>query len=157
MRLLDGRTHLARVAGLFAAGLVVFVVIRALLVPADFGVYGHYRAGALDDSRKLPVVHAGQAACAECHTDIAELRAKGRHARIGCEACHGAQGRHAKAPDEAKPERPNGRTACVSCHAASVARPAKHPQVEVADHPGDDTACIACHLPHQPGAAPEAK
>lgn len=151
-----GKAHLLRVAALFAAGLVVFLVVRWLLVPADFGVHGHYRASALDDARALPVVHAGQAACVECHSDTAEARQAGRHARIACEACHGPQARHAGGDEQAKPARPHGRTTCLPCHAASVARPARYPQVEIADHAGD-AACIECHQPHQPGSAPEAK
>lgn len=153
---LAGKTHLLRVAALFVAGLFAFLVVRWLLVPADFGIYGHYRASALDDVRALPVVHAGQAACVECHTDTAELRQKGRHARVSCEACHGPQGRHAAAADEAKPTRPHGRTTCLPCHERNVARPASFRQVDVVDHAGDNS-CIECHLPHQPGAAPEAK
>jgi hypothetical protein len=45
MRFRDAE-HLARLAGLFLAGAALFVVLRAALVPDDFGVYGHYRAGA---------------------------------------------------------------------------------------------------------------
>jgi hypothetical protein len=156
MRFLEGRAHLVRVGFLFLAGLVVFLVLRGLFVPADFGVYGHYRAGALEDNRKPAVVHAGQAACVECHTDTDEARRPGRHARISCEACHGAQARHAGAPDQVKPERPPGRNVCLPCHSANVARPATFPQVDVEEHAGD-AACVACHLPHQPGAAPEAQ
>ena len=51
--------HLLRMAAIFVAGAVLFIVVRGLLVPEDFGVYGHFRAGALDDNRQRPLVHAG--------------------------------------------------------------------------------------------------
>ena len=38
-----------------------------LLVPSDFGVYGFYRAGALNDVKARPIAYAGRAACEECH------------------------------------------------------------------------------------------
>ena len=41
------KEHLLRVAGLFVAGVLAFLVLQAFLVPRGFGVYGHYRAGAL--------------------------------------------------------------------------------------------------------------
>ena len=53
-RLFGHREHLVRVAGLFLAGVVVFVVLQALLIPEGFGLYGHYRAGALADNRARP-------------------------------------------------------------------------------------------------------
>ena len=38
------REHLLRMAALFVAGLAAFVVLRGVLVPADFGELGHYRS-----------------------------------------------------------------------------------------------------------------
>jgi hypothetical protein len=37
-RLFENKEHLVRMAALFAAGLVVFLVMQALLVPEGFGV-----------------------------------------------------------------------------------------------------------------------
>ena len=81
--------HLVRVAGLFVAGVLAFLVLQAFLVPKGFGVYGHYRAGALEENRARPVAFAGRAACVECHSDVPEAMKGGRHAAIRCEACHG--------------------------------------------------------------------
>lgn len=144
------QAHLLRVAGLFVAALLVFLLLKTLLVPADFGRYGHYRAGALDDNRAHPVVYAGRAACAACHEDAAAALAKGRHATVGCEACHGALGTHAEAADpvQAKPARPDARL-CPVCHAAEVAKPTGFSQVR-ADH-ADAGTCLECHQAHQPG------
>ena len=47
--LFKDKEHLFRMAGLFGVGLLVFVVLRGVLIPADFGDLGHYRASALDD------------------------------------------------------------------------------------------------------------
>lgn len=141
--------HLARVAALAGAGVVVFLLLQQLLVPEGFGVYGHYRAGALDDNRAHALAFAGQAACVECHTDQATARKAGKHANVACEACHGALARHADDP-EIKPQKPDGRGLCLGCHSASVARPAKFPQVEAREH-AESGLCTECHQAHNPG------
>ena len=141
--------HLVRMAALFVAGILLFLVGRAWFVPADFGVYGHYRAGALDDARVHPISFAGQAACIDCHSDIGELRKTARHARVSCESCHGPLAGHAGGGEPLKPSHPDGRTTCIGCHVKSVSKPSAFPQVDVADHAGDN-ACIDCHNPHAP-------
>ena len=141
--------HLLRMAGLFAVGILGFVVLRAFLVPADFGRFGHFRAGALADAQARPLVYAGQQACADCHTDVADLRAPGPHARVACESCHGPLGRHASAPDELTPKKPDGRATCLVCHTANHSKPKTFPQVTPKDH-ADGGPCIACHRPHDP-------
>jgi predicted CXXCH cytochrome family protein len=141
--------HLLRLAALFLVGLLVFGVARAQLVPAGFGKYGHYRAGALDDVRKTPLQYAGQQTCVECHGDIADLRAKARHRAIACESCHGPLGKHAADPGEMTPKRPDARPLCVRCHSANTGRPKRYPSVVVNDHAGDEN-CLTCHKPHDP-------
>jgi hypothetical protein len=147
----EDKEHLVRMAGLFAIGIAVFVVLQVTLVPADFGRYGHYRAGALDDNASRPLNFAGRAACEKCrsHTDIVEARKGSRHERIGCEACHGPLAKHASAPRDVKPVRPDGRTTCLKCHVANVAKPAGFPQVVIAEH-SESGACTECHKPHSP-------
>jgi predicted CXXCH cytochrome family protein len=140
--------HLIRLAVIFAMGGLLFVVVRAQMVPDDFGKFGHYRAGAIDDERAGAPVHAGQAACAECHTDVVELRARARHAAVSCEACHGALASHASG-EVAKPPRPNGRELCVRCHAAKTGKPRQYPTVSIKEHAGEE-ACVTCHTPHSP-------
>jgi hypothetical protein len=154
-RLFKDEAHLVRLVGLLAAGLVGFLLLRGLLVPDDFGVYGHYRAGALDDNRARPVAFAGQDACEACHAEPMEAKRAGGHKGVRCEACHGALARHALADDPAalKPERPGARL-CLVCHAVSVARPARFPQVDTKDHAEPGT-CLECHAAHQPGQPPE--
>ena len=142
----DG-SHLVRVAALIAAGVIAFLLARRQFVPKDFGIYGHYRAGALDDARARPIVFAGQRACVDCHTDIA---AGGRlPAHVSCEICHGPLARHASGEDTMTPKRPDGRTACLSCHLKNASKPPAFPQIVMTDH-ADEGACIACHQPHSP-------
>lgn len=141
--------HLVRVAALFAAGVLVFLALQALLVPKGFGALGHYRPGALDDNRARPLAHAGRAACVECHSDVWEVLQKGKHARVRCEACHGPLAKHAGDPSEAKAVKPEPKTLCARCHQESVARPAKFPQVDAAGHSGGES-CTTCHKAHDP-------
>ena len=149
--MLRDKEHLVRVAVLFLGGFVVFLVLRSLLVPAGFGEFGHYRAGALKDNMDRPLVYAGRSACETCHSDVADSRKGSKHEGIACESCHGPQAKHANADDPAKfkPKRPDPKTICLVCHLENIAKPAKFPQVNPKDH-GDGQPCVSCHKPHHP-------
>jgi Cytochrome c7 and related cytochrome c len=151
--LFKDKEHLLRVAVLFLGGIVAFLVLQQLLVPPGFGAFGHYRAGALGDNRSRPLRYAGQGTCVECHTDIAETRAHGKHGHVACEACHGALAAHAADPEAVKPVRPDPKALCPVCHTANVAKPSPFPQIDRAEHP--DGVCTECHVAHDPGSAPE--
>jgi hypothetical protein len=142
--------HVFRLGVVFALAVVAFLAWRAWMIPDDFGVYGHYRASALTEARARPVVHAGQAACLDCHDETATVRASGGHARVSCESCHGALASHAEGRAEEPPGRPDGRSHCLPCHAAGTGKPPAFPQVIVSDHAGE-AACVDCHQPHTPG------
>jgi len=146
---LKDRAHLLRVAAVFGAGLALFLIVRGVLVPRDFGKYGHYRAGALDDIRATEPSFAGREVCAECHTEEAGLLKKGKHAGLGCEACHGALAKHVDDQEKQKPAKLDPRKLCLTCHTANVAKPKKFPQVDPAEH-GEGAACTSCHVPHDP-------
>lgn len=141
--------HAIRVGGLLLGGLLVFLIVRASLVPADFGVYGFYRAGALHDNQVLPIQFGGQASCLDCHDGVEPVRKGSRHARIPCEACHGPLGRHASGESDLKPAALHPRLLCLSCHTKGAGKPTSLPQVIVADHFPDDK-CADCHAPHRP-------
>jgi hypothetical protein len=140
--------HVLRMAGLFALGITAFFVFRAVMVPKDFGVYGHYRAGALGDNARFPIQYAGRAACVDCHSEIQQMRAGGKHAGIGCEACHGPLAKHASG-EPPKPEKPHTRNTCLKCHTARPSKPAGFPQIVPADH-APEGACTECHKAHNP-------
>jgi predicted CXXCH cytochrome family protein len=142
--------HLARVAALFLVFVVGFMTAQRLFTPPGFGRLGHYRPGALADNAGRPSVFAGRAACEECHTDVAEAKHKGKHAGVGCEACHGALAAHASDPAATKPVRPDARTLCLKCHASLVGRPASFPQIKPAEHVPEGASCIDCHAAHDP-------
>jgi len=141
--------HLLRLAVFFLAGLLVFAIARAELVPESFGKLGHYRANAIDDVRARPIAHAGQAACAQCHSDVVDLRAQARHKGIACESCHGPLATHAADPGQMTPKLPDARPLCVHCHAANTGKTKRYPIVDIKEHAGDES-CISCHKPHNP-------
>ena len=140
--------HLFRLAALFGVGIAVFLALRWMLVPADYGQLGPYRAGAIAQNLARPIAYAGQAACVACHTDVDEARAGNAHARIGCESCHGALAAHAADPAVAA-LRPDPRATCAQCHLPDAARPRTFKTVVFEEH-ADAGACTACHPAHAP-------
>ena len=141
--------HLIRVAMLLALGIAAFLVIRRLVVPPEFGKYGPFRPGAMDDIRARPIKFAGREACEACHSEQAEVKAKGKHAGIGCEACHGPLARHAEDPTSVIPKLPDTAVLCARCHEANSAKPKSFPQVVTAEH-SSGLPCNTCHKPHTP-------
>jgi len=141
--------HLLRVVVLLALGVAAFLVIRAAVVPKNFGEYGHFRPAALDDIRARPVRFEGHATCEACHTDEAATKSKGKHANVACEACHGPLANHAEDPVSVVPKLPDVAMLCVRCHEANASKPKSFPQVVPADHSGG-VVCNTCHKPHDP-------
>jgi Cytochrome c554 and c-prime len=140
--------HLLRFAGLFVIAFVIFWVIRGYVVPKTFGQYGHYRAAAMTEIAAHPAKFAGHETCETCHSDKAEIKNKGKHEGVNCEACHGALAAHAADPS-ITPAKPDTAVLCVRCHGASAARPKGFPQV-VADEHSNGVPCETCHQPHSP-------
>jgi len=147
--------HLFRLAAVFAAGLLVFLVIRGFLVPRSFGRYGHYRGNAIAELAARPVNFAGHQTCEDCHADVLQNKKDGRHARVNCEACHGPLAKHADDPISLTPPKLDTALLCVRCHEANGAKPKTFPQVASADHSGG-LACDTCHQPHSPAIVAEA-
>ncbi|MBI4906443.1 MAG: hypothetical protein HY820_22630 [Acidobacteria bacterium] len=141
-------SHLVRLVVVLAVAIVAFLGLRGAVVPKDFGQYGHYRPGALEDSRAKPIVFAGQQDCVVCHEDQAKARDSGRHARITCEACHGPQAKHVEDPSN-KPKLPQVSAICTNCHEKDVAKPKWLPQQVTKDH-ANGMECNSCHKPHAP-------
>jgi hypothetical protein len=142
--------HVLRVLGLFAAGFTAFLLARHFMIPADFDLqgFGFYRAGALDDIKKLPVVHAGQTVCLDCHSDVGKVREGSRHRIVHCEACHGPLEKHV-ADSTVKPAALNPRLLCLKCHTTQPGLPVGFPNINPAEHMGD-LPCTDCHKPHSP-------
>jgi hypothetical protein len=147
--LLRDAEHLFRLAAVFVALGVAFLLARAVFTPAGFGVYGHYRAGALLDARNRPVAYAGRAACLDCHEEINTVKKTGKHAGLGCEACHGALALHVADAATVVPQKPDAKALCIVCHMENLAKPKGFPQIDPKEHAGDES-CIKCHNPHHP-------
>jgi hypothetical protein len=151
----DGRRHYQhalRVLALFAGGFALFIAVRYALIPADFDApgYGFYRAGALTDVMAQTPLHAGEATCLDCHSDVGDVKKASPHAKVHCEACHGPLGKHAAGDVEAaKKIALNPRTLCERCHKTKQGLPAGFPNVVPSDHAGD-LVCTDCHQPHSP-------
>lgn len=129
--------------------LVAFVVLRAAVVPRTFGQYGHYRGAAIAEIAARPIAFAGHDTCEACHTDVVDQKKQGKHVVVPCEACHGAQARHADDPASVTPPKLDTLVLCGRCHEANSAKPKAFPQVATADHSGG-VACDTCHQPHRP-------
>jgi len=138
-----------RIAVLFVAAIVILIVVRQLFVPESFGRLGHYRADAVDVVANQEIRYAGLQACAECHTDEAEIKAASYHRGLSCEGCHGPAKDHVDDPTEQVPIVPTGRETCLRCHDYQVSRPTGFPQVIEAVH-NPMEPCAACHEPHDP-------
>jgi hypothetical protein len=141
--------HLIRLAAVIAVALVAFVLLRAAVVPHSFGQYGHYRGAAINEIASRPVVLAGHETCEGCHTDVVDQKKLGKHVVVACEACHGAQAKHAGDPSSVQPKKVDAAVVCARCHEANSAKPKSFPQVATADHSGG-IACDTCHQPHRP-------
>ena len=141
--------HLLRVAAVFLLGGLVFFGVRAVMVPRSFGEFGHYRGDAIGEIASQPIVHAGHQTCETCHIDIFELKSKGKHAGVACEACHGPQSKHAGDPGSIPPTKPDAGVLCAQCHEASAAKPKWFPQVATTEHSGG-LVCTTCHQAHSP-------
>ena len=144
--------HVLRMAVVFVAAIATFITWRAWMVPADFGIYGHYRAGAIAEIAARAPVYAGQMECVSCHDEVQKVRLAGRHGRIACEACHGPLGQHARGESDIAPIRPSTRGICLTCHTARAGMPAGFPKVVVKEH-SEAGPCTECHKAHTPGAS----
>jgi Cytochrome c7 and related cytochrome c len=147
--------HLFRLAGVFAAGVLLFLVVRSFLVPKSFGQYGHYRGNALSEIAARPINFAGHETCETCHADVLAKKKDGKHAHVNCEACHGPLATHADDPTSVAPAKLDTAVLCVRCHEANAAKPKAFPQVVSADH-SNGLPCDTCHQPHSPAIAAEA-
>jgi len=130
-------------------GTLTFLGIRGYMVPRSFGQYGHYRGNAIGEIAARPVHFAGHQTCETCHADVLEQKKDGKHAKVNCEACHGALAKHADDPSSMQPAKLDTAVLCVRCHAESAAKPKGFPQVAAADH-SNGVPCETCHQPHSP-------
>lgn len=142
-----------RLVFFFLLILLGYFVVRPALIPDSYGLYGRYRAAAVEELRHPEIRHVGNAACRECHDDKVETHAVGRHERVSCESCHRAGAAHVESWGEEPPFVPaaeNIRQFCGVCHHERIARPTGFPQVDITEHM-DGLSCVECHDPHSGG------
>jgi hypothetical protein len=142
--------HVGRVAGVFLVAVLLFVAWRWAMVPSDFGVYGHFRAGAIVEAAEGTLRYAGQASCVDCHSDVQTLRLSGSHQVVSCESCHGPLGDHARGETDVAPIRPSSRGVCLTCHTSRIGMPLAFPTIIVNEH-SESGPCTDCHASHNPG------
>ncbi len=149
MKIFKDAGHLFRLAAVFLAGLLAFLVVRSFLVPRSFGRFGHYRADAIAEIAARPIHYAGHQACESCHSDVLDVKSKGVHKGVACESCHGPLAAHADDPTSVTPAKLDTVVLCPRCHQANIAKPKNFPQVDAAEH-SSGAACNTCHQPHSP-------
>ena len=149
-QLLRDWVHLIRPAAVLLAAMALFLVVRSMVIPKDFGQYGHYRGAAIGEIAAHPVKYAGHESCETCHADVLDVKKAGKHAHVNCEACHGPLAKHADDPASVTPVLPDSAVLCARCHTASAAKPKGFPQVVPEDH-STGLPCQTCHKPHSPG------
>ncbi|MEJ2544274.1 MAG: hypothetical protein P8Y99_09420 [Calditrichaceae bacterium] len=140
--------QIKRLAVVVILSIVIFIVIRSLLIPSDFGKYGHYRASSLEDIAGMETKYAGHQVCYDCHDDIVDTKHNGYHKNVACEVCHGPAEAHIEG-EEVELRVPRGRGFCPLCHEYLPSRPTGFPQIIAASH-NPMKACIECHNPHDP-------
>lgn len=150
MRIWRFPDQVIRLAILLAVALVAMLVVRGRLVPASFGLTGHYRADAVAEVASQPLRYAGSHLCVECHDYEGEIKDGSYHRGLACEVCHGASWAHADDLEAQLPVIPRGRgEACLYCHTYLPSRPTGFPQIIERLH-NPLKPCIGCHDPHDP-------
>jgi NAD-dependent dihydropyrimidine dehydrogenase PreA subunit len=135
---------------LFAAFVIIFLIIRHFIVPASFYEKGHYRANALIDIANREVVYSNKETCIDCHPDMYEKLQSDKHAHLNCLVCHGPGLEHANSPDSANIVKKSGREHCGRCHSINPARAeGAITQIDIKTHHIEKDNCIECHNPHQ--------
>ncbi|MCF6247689.1 MAG: hypothetical protein L3J69_10040 [Desulfobacula sp.] len=137
------------------------LLIKRLLLPKSFGVYGPYRADAIAEAALVPIRHGTNASCLKCHPYEAKIHKKGRHQAISCEFCHGTFADHVtdgkKSGTLPVKKEKEITTLCLRCHNTEIK--ARHEEViktvAMPDHLKNQNVkltnnCNQCHHVHAP-------
>jgi hypothetical protein len=141
--------QVVRLSILFIVAIIIPFLLREILIPSDFGIYGHYRASAVDEIISQEIRYAGGEVCFECHDDVVEIKNEGYHRNVSCEVCHGPAAAHVEDDEAIELRIPRDRGYCPLCHEYLPSRPTGFPQILAATH-NPRKNCVSCHDPHDP-------
>jgi len=146
----------------FIAVLILFFIVRAALVPADFMAkngdykYQWHRLGNEEEWKNFKVKYKGREYCGECHDDQYEAITSSKHAKVQCENCHGPAIDHPEDPETLTIDR--SRALCLRCHAKLPYRPSTYyglPEgpirlaMQDPEEHNPDMKCVTCHDVHR--------
>lgn len=150
------KNHVLRPLFVALALIGTILLIRAIMVPADFGVhergymYGWHNKADEEKWKKVTVKYKTALKCAECHKDkVKDLRGSA-HEIISCENCHGPNYDHPNDPVGLTIDR--SRSLCIRCHARLPYNASDRGTIRGIDpdrhYPPEE--CVLCHIPHNP-------
>jgi predicted CXXCH cytochrome family protein len=150
------KNHAWRPLIVVIAAVALLLLVRAQVVPSDFGVngknftYGFHRKGSIDDWQAVKVKYRGKEYCRECHEEKVTENLASPHKVIQCENCHGPAIDHPDNPALLTVDKSRG--LCLRCHAGlpyPQSQRSKLPAIDPLQH-NPDQECVGCHNPHQP-------
>jgi len=153
--------HVTRIVLTVIGVVIAGSLVRPLILPNEFGEYGHYRPGAVTDEATRQVRNMTNESCLDCHRNIRKIHLKGVHESVSCEVCHGAYADHVK-DDKVIAEMPVVRgddikALCLRCHNKVIrARPPESiKMIALPEHLEEKNVsthhiCNQCHHVHAP-------
>lgn len=151
--------HYYRALFLLVGGALLFLLVRAFLLPESFGQYGFYRGANIEEQMEKLPHFAKLNACADCHDTTWKSHQEGVHKKIQCQNCHDALSAHVDVKTGEMvgkmPIEPSKKL-CLRCHWKLPSRPVTIPQIDLEDHldslpnAQDANVCSGCHNPHDP-------
>ncbi|GAB4302100.1 MAG: cytochrome c [Desulfuromonadia bacterium] len=149
-------SHVFRPLFLVVGVVAAILLLRTVLVPADFGVheqgymYGWHRKGNEAEWKKVTVKYRGAEYCRQCHADKYDDIKGSPHAGINCENCHGPGMNHPDDPKTMTIDR--RRELCVRCHFRLPYGNEGRGAIKGIDHRthNPEEECTLCHYPHNP-------
>lgn len=136
-------------------------LFKRLLRPDSFGVYGYYRADAINEALEVPIRHGTNDSCFKCHPFEAKIHKAGLHKTISCEFCHGTYADHVEGDKKSGtlPVKTGDQitTLCLRCHNTEIKARSEEviKTVALPDHLRDQQVklthtCNQCHHVHAP-------
>lgn len=158
MRQPSPKAHLYRLVGLLIAGLVGFVVVKAVATPASWDYEHWYRGDAVKDIAAEPLSYGGNESCVSCHREQHTELLEFNHKTLSCESCHGALADHVKDGKKIAAATVDNESnwQCLNCHEKLINRPAGFPQFAADDdnelhkEVANGALCVMCHNAHNP-------